>query len=881
MKRLSTILYRLVACGMLTVLLFTPSAFAQITEPNNDTSRSGLVPLEESPRLDYLESEPIENEPAAEETIVEEPIADETIVEEPSIEQEIETATAIEPADITPQAAGDERWDDRFGMPGLPDKVTALTRAANGTLYAATGTYNAKVWRWDGRAWKELTGTFNGTVHDIAVNGNNVYVVGEFSKVGTIAANQIAVWNGTTWARVGTGAGPQLVGYYGDVQTGTVYAVAFLGSNLYVGGKFNRIGGVNANGIARLNGNTWSALGNGVRIEHDFDPQYESGIVRAFAVANNKLYVGGVFEVAGNLYTNSMAVWDGGNWSGLGGGVIDDDRSLDPAGMVLAIAISGNNVYIGGNFDHAGNVDAKNIARWNGTSWSALGDGIMVEFESDFSEVVQSIVVVGNNVYIAGKFDTAGDQVAHLFARWNGTSWSALNNDKNFQQSDEANVLAAGPNNGVYVGGTFRIAGTYLSRNIGLWTGTAWQALGQGATEGIYIDNAAQIRAMAFDNNGRIYVGGRMATVGGMPVNNIAMWDGTKWNALGSGTEGNGGLDDGSVEAMVLVGNDLYVGGNFTKAGGVTAQHLAKYNIVTRQWSSVGGGLDGPVNSLTFSNGELYVGGNFELAGSVEALDVAVWNGTRWRKLGNSLQIFQVFDSCNEQSTMVYDVKVQGNLVYIGGNFRAVYRGTGNICQASSYILANHLLIFDQNTNQWFTLGKGTPGVSGGTKVYARPVSALQAKGEYLYVGGHFTKAGDVAASNLARFKLDGTWSALGGGVSGTGYDGALSTGPEVRSLWLEGNDLYVGGDFTATGGTAARNLALYNIGTNSWSTIGSGVHDPNGSTTVMSLLRAPAGLYVGGKFQTAGLHSSVGIGFWNMGPLPIQNKRIFLAGIF
>ena len=875
MKRLSTILYRLIACGMLTVLMLTPSAFAQTKDPN--TSRSGLVPLDQSPRADRFESEPVEIEPVAEESIAEEPSA-----EQPILEEVIEPATAIEPADITPQAAGDERWDDRFGMPGLPDEVTAFARAADGTLYAATGTYNAKMWRWDGRAWKELTGAFNDTVHGIVVNGNNVYAVGEFSKVGTIAANQIAVWNGTTWARVGTGAGPQLVNQYGDVQTGTVYAAAFLGGNLYVAGDFNRIGGVNANGIARLNGNTWVALGNGVRIEHDFEPQFESGVVRALAVANNKLYVGGMFEWAGNINNaNSLAVWDGTNWSSLGGGVTDDDRFLDPVGRVMAIAISGNNIYVGGNFDHAGNIDAKNIARWNGTSWSALGDGVTIEYEDDIRNVVKSIVVVGSNVYIAGEFDTAGDQVAHLFARWNGTSWSALNNDKNFQDYDEVNVLVAGPNNGVYVGGSFRLGGTHLISNAGLWTGTAWQALGQGATESMFINTVGQIRAMAFDNNGRIYVGGRIGSVGGMPVNNIAMWDGTKWNALGSGTEGNGGLDDGSVEAMVLVGNDLYVGGNFTKAGGVTAQHLAKYNIVTRQWSSVGGGLDGAVNSLTFSNGELYVGGNFDLAGNVEARDVAIWNGTNWRKLGNSLQIFQVFDSCSEQNTIVYDVEVQDNLVYIGGNFRLAYRGTGNICQTSSYILVNHLLIFDMDTNEWFTLGKGTPGVSGGTKVFAHPVSALQAKGDYLYVGGHFTKAGDVAASNLARFKLDGTWSALGGGVSGTGYDGALSTGPEVRSLWLEGNDLYVGGDFTATGGTAARNLALYNIGTNSWSTIGSGVHDPNGSTTVMSLLRAPAGLYVGGKFQTAGLHSSVGIGFWNMGPLPSQNKRIFLSGIF
>src|SRR5690606_36960204 len=139
----------------------------QTNDPNRDTSRAGLVPLEQSPRADQFESEPAESEP----------IAEETIVEQPTVEQVIEPA--VEPAEITPQAAGDERWDDRFGAPGLPDKVTAFARAADGTLYAATGSFNnAKMWRWDGRAWKELTGAFNDTVHAIAVNGNNVYAVG-------------------------------------------------------------------------------------------------------------------------------------------------------------------------------------------------------------------------------------------------------------------------------------------------------------------------------------------------------------------------------------------------------------------------------------------------------------------------------------------------------------------------------------------------------------------------------------------------------------------------------------------------------------------------------------------------------------------------------
>ncbi len=221
---------------------------------------------------------------------------------------------------------------------------------------------------------------------------------------------------------------------------------------------------------------------------------------------------------------------------------------------------------------------------------------------------------------------------------------------------------------------------------------------------------------MVSDSAGRIYVGGRISTVGGVAVSNIAMWDGSKWSALGAGVEGSSGVLDGSVEAMVIVGNDLYVGGTFVRSWRREHQHLAKFNLTTRQWSQVGGGVDGAVYSLAFSDGLLYVGGNFNNAGNLPVENLAVWNGAQWSKLGNTVEIYQVFDSCSEQSSYVYDIAVQGSLVYVGGSFRLVYKGSGDICSVSSYLLADHVLIYDRSVNEWYTLGSGLPGVSGGTR---------------------------------------------------------------------------------------------------------------------------------------------------------------------
>src|SRR2546422_1350956 len=59
----------------------------------------------------------------------------------------------------------------------------------------------------------------------------------------------------------------------------------------------------------------------------------------------------------------------------MGGGYVDQFNSyLRP--YVSALAVSGSGVYAGGAFTTAGGSAANSIAKWNGSSWSALGSGM-------------------------------------------------------------------------------------------------------------------------------------------------------------------------------------------------------------------------------------------------------------------------------------------------------------------------------------------------------------------------------------------------------------------------------------------------------------------------------------------------------------------------
>ena len=482
-----------------------------------------------------------------------------------------------------------------------------------------------------GRAITDAAGTYRLEV-EVPPGATHVQVTAVGSS-GAVASMSVAVSASTPSARVrplaltrGSHCSPSWLPTFG-AEPGTdssVYALAVYddggGPALYVGGDFRSAGGVWAVGIAKWDGSSWSPLGSGSALDAD-SKDYVVDLAVFDDGGGSALYVAGSFSHANDVPADGIAKWDGSSWSTLDGGA--DDQ------FVGALAVyddgSGPALYAGGSFEDAGGVPANGIAKWDGTSWSALGSGM----NGYVAALTTHDDGGGPALFAGGGFTTAGGGSANRIAKWNGSSWAALGSGLDGQvYALLSHVEDGGP--ALYVGGVFTSAGGASANRIAMWDGGSWSEPGDGLMDSSGFPSSVQALRVYDDGSGEmLYAGGAFW----LPASNLAKLDGSSWAQIGSGVSS-------SVTALAVHddggGQALYAGGYFASAGGVPANRIAKWD--GSSWAPLGSGMDG-IYSLTgapsvqalavFDDGggpTLHAGGQFATAGGVAASRIAKGN---------------------------------------------------------------------------------------------------------------------------------------------------------------------------------------------------------------------------------------------------------------
>jgi len=330
----------------------------------------------------------------------------------------------------------------------------------------------------------------------------------------------------------------------------------------------------------------------------------------ALSFSGHELYVGGYLTSAGDVPVRNIAKWDGTNWSALGSGV---------NGYVAAIATLGPEVFVGGTFSEAGGTNVNNIARWDGTNWAALGPGVAP---------VSAFATIGQELFVGHGFCWQSAPPASFIERWDGTGWSDVGGELN----GPITVLAARGSD-LFAGGCFSQAGSVAATNIAKWDGTQWSALGSGLSTAPSVIRAMGSDVYAFSLYSQYIYETRFR---------IVKWDGSNWLSVACGDfdvpccDFSAGAND-----MIIMGSDFYIGGLFDGIRSsvfgigdcvngqydVWASDVAKWDGTN--WSSLGRGVGGQgdqaVSALAATGDELFVIGNFDSAGGKPSANCAIW----------------------------------------------------------------------------------------------------------------------------------------------------------------------------------------------------------------------------------------------------------------
>lgn len=542
---------------------------------------------------------------------------------------------------------------------------------------------------------------------------------------------------------------------------------------------------------------------------------------------------------------------------------IRSDNSVDPTwtpnpdAQVLAITVSGNTVYVGGFFQNIDGQLRRRIAALDAVT------GHATDWNPDANNSVRSLIVSGNVIYIGGAFTQIDGQtrrrLAALNKNANSPSTYLANWNPDVPSGTVRSLVLSEITNTVYVGGEFTTIDGQNRHYIAALDATT--TISSNYVTAWNPDANLFVRTLLVSGN-TIYAGGDFTHIGGANRSHIAALDANlntnnakPWDP----TAGN------NVNSLAIADGMIYAGGDFTIMDGQTRYRIAAIdadamsNYVTA-WNP---SADNSVNCVVIAGDSVCAGGVFSSIGrvvrtNIAAIDTATGKATTWDPNANGI---------------VHTLDVSGSVAYAGGEFITIDGQNRNRVAAIN--------ISDGHVTNWNPNADST-------------VRALMLSGNLLYVGGDFANIGGQGRAHIAALNTlmnsnnASSWNpiadnnvhsiVIAGNIVYTGgefnvIDGQTrhriaaldatasappyvtswnpNAGSIVRALALSANIVYVGGDFTTIDGQNRNYIAAINASNGHAAS-----WDPSASSNVRALAVSGNTIYVGGDFMNIGSRS-------------------------
>lgn len=564
-------------------------------------------------------------------------------------------------------AAGNPRceWSSGFHVPGLNAPADKILAGADGLYVAgafrsADNQFADQIAKWDGTRWSALK-----PVPEYGV----VYAMTEFDDgtgprliIGVESNNWTSVyaWSGSDWEVLGS-------------LNGTVHALTvmpFAGKDTLIAGGILRNGQVPLTDqlVVRWDGQNWVSL-------LDEPPVAGVSTIRDLAVfgsgSNARLHVAGCFPSESDF--KGVLVFDGLSWSNLGTGLENGGSPACARALETYDDGTGSALYVAGELTSAGGVPTQSIAKWNGSTWSAMDAGLAGFTIQDVEAIDAG---AGTRLFIGGTGPN------RYLAVWQNSSWQTVEGPEN-----EVSALAElndGSGSALYAAGKFMKSGELTTLHIAryknsLWSPVTAKPFGKGV-----VGDITSLATAAMDGNDPLFFGGAFRLPGdsngpSSTPNHLATWRPASWSPLPVHPGKIYGIDliaTGDSPGLYLAHGAVsrYHDGVLTPVGdlsqiaqGAWAGHVLHlppkspsplespivYGILNATpgiagwdgtaWTVPDAGLSGMLGSIwTYglhddgSGPALYVSGSFTQAGGNTAIRYARWDGTSWAPLGSN-----------------------------------------------------------------------------------------------------------------------------------------------------------------------------------------------------------------------------------------------------
>jgi hypothetical protein len=665
-----------------------------------------------------------------------------------------------------------------------------------------------------------------------------------------------------------------------DVTGGVVNASAQVGDTLYLAGSFAYIGEPTGSWVAlRTDGVAAPApvppaLDAGApgltdagsqrdepAVRDTGYPQLEGGEVRVtIEDGAGGYYIGGTFRRAGTTRPRALTHI-------LADKSVDRDFAFPATGVVHALALVGDILYVGGDFTSLGGqprsmLGAIDTLSHTVTAWDphVLGDPQQVQ-PSVFTILPHAgALIIGgyfNSVHgVARKNLTAVDAVTGALTLWSGPTDTpgsgvhalALYDDTLFiggtfglgtlQVSTGAldvwgfargpdwevqSLVASGDT--LYVSGSFSqfakqprsgVAALHVpTRTLLPWAPQLEQHL-EPLLDFMASTAPAQVEALALDpEHGAVYLGGTFNFVGGARRENLAAVDASSGAVLPLT-----GHASHVVHSLYRAGAELFVGGDFTSLGGAPRSNLAAIDLNTGRALPWAPEVIGPARALTVVGDRVFVGGLFPFGHDCDvnvSRGLAVFDAVSGSSLSFEPLIDQSIYRLSASSSALYAASSNPSLIRVDleTGVRLPFSVSERTNAPASVLVGDALYVAinqDDKAGQVQRMDATSGAVDAAFTLTTEggSISALAADATTLYLAGIFASVNGVPRHQLAAVTLpDGTLTAWNPGLADP-----QPRYQDLRALQLGAGTLYVGGNFLSLAGQPRNHLAAFELAT-------------------------------------------------------------------